>query len=525
MITGGFSGINLSMRALYSSKKAINVTNENVANVKTKGYTRKVAEFKTFAENSSGVSEPVFGLGGDCVAPIRMRDNYLDTKIWNQKSISTGWKTKNDYYLEVEKIVNESSISDLNGVLDEFYSAWEQYANNPSNATYRSLVQNRGVQLATYFNETSAQLEELQVKINEDVFIKVDEVNDIAKQISSLNDQIYNSEVLGGEASTLRDKRALLVDRLSELGDVEYLEQDYGKLINGAIERKVTVKFGGYPIVTHDKYEQLEVNKRIEKKNPEDIEGIYDVQWENGTKLSLDSGEIKAAIEVRDGLGEDQDEWAKGVPYYIGQLDQIARKFALAFNEGIVNGVRKGQGHAGGYTFNSSNDPAEQKSGVRFFSVKGLSSQELINVNRTDDEIINAYNEINAKNIYLSTDVLDDIGNIFKSFTDSTNSNDTDGINSLLDFVKDKTMFGSYNLEDAISGFITNLGVDVEIAKNLYKSHDSIMNQYEMQRESYSGVNLDEEGASLIRYQEMYKAAAKIMSVFAELYNTLVNII
>ena len=524
MVTGAFTGLNLSLRALYSSRKALNITGENVANANTKGYTRRVADFKTFGENAAGVSEPVFGLGADCVTSTRMRDTYLDTKIWNQSSISKGWSTKNDYYMDIEKILNESSTSDLTGVLNEFYSAWDQYANNPGETTYRYLVQNKGVQLATYFNETATQLEELQVKLNDDVVTKVDEINDLAKQIASLNVQIYNSEVQGGEASTLRDERTLLINRLSCLGNVEVVEQDYGKLVNGSTERKTTIKFGGTALVTHDRAEQLKTTKRMEKKNDEDVDGLYDISWDDGTRVDLDSGELKSTIEIRDGVGKDHTGWVKGVPYYIGQLNDIARKFALAFNEGIVNGARKGKGYAGGLTFNSE-EGATEAEGMRFFSIKGLSSEEFINVNKTDAEIIDGYSYLTAKNISLSTDVLDDIGNMFKTFTDTTNNNDTEAINSLLDFKDDNSMFGSYGLEDCVSGIITTLGVDSEIAKNLSKSHSSIMTQYENQRDSYSAVNLDEEGTNLIRYQEMYNAAAKVMSVFTELYDTLVNMI
>jgi len=524
MVTGAFTGLNLSLRALYSSKKAMNLTGENVANANTKGYTRRVAEFRTFGQNSAGISEPVFGLGADCVTPTRMRDTYLDTKIWNQNSISSGWATKNDYYMEIEKVLNESSISDLTGVLDEFYSAWDQYANNPSDTTYRYLVQNRGLQLTTYFNETAAQLEELQVELNNDVITKVDEVNDLAKQISSLNAQIFNSEILGGEASTLRDERALLVDRLSELGNVEYIEHDHGTLVNGSLDKRVTIKFGGTAIVVHDRYEQLEAVKRTEKKNDEDIDGLYDIRWDDGTRIDLASGELKSTIEIRDGVGEDGDSWVKGVPYYIDRLNQIARKFALAFNEGVVNGVKSEKGgHADGYTFNS--EAGDDPEGIRFFSITGLSSSDFIVSGFNDEEIIKAYDNITAKNIGLSNDVLDDIGNMFRSFTDPTNNNDTDSIDSLLDFTDDNTMFGSYGLEDCVSGLITTLGVDAEIAKNLNTSHDSIITQYENQRESYSGVNLDEEATNLLRYQEMYNAAAKMMSVFSEMYDTLVNIV
>ena len=114
---------------------------------------------------------------------------------------------------------------------------------------------------------------------------------------------------------------------------------------------------------------------------------------------------------------------------------------------------------------------------------------------------------------------------MFRSFSDPTNNNDTDAIDSLLNFTDDNTMFGSYGLEDCVSGLITTLGVDAEIAKNLNKSHDSIITQYENQREAYSGVSLDEEGTNLLRYQEMYNAAAKMMSVFSELYDTLVSMV
>ena len=81
------------------------------------------------------------------------------------------------------------------------------------------------------------------------------------------------------------------------------------------------------------------------------------------------------------------------------------------------------------------------------------------------------------------------------------------------------------NLEDYVSGMITNLGVDADVSKKLYKSHQSIMTQLENQRDAYSGVSLDEEATNLVRYQQMYKAAAKVMSTFSEIYEVLVNTI
>ena len=132
---------------------------------------------------------------------------------------------------------------------------------------------------------------------------------------------------------------------------------------------------------------------------------------------------------------------------------------------------------------------------------------------------------MNAKNITLSKEILDDIGNLFKSFDGPENNNDTDAINSLLDFQENRKMFGTSNLEDYVSGMIANLGVDADVSEKLSESHNSIMLQMENQRESYSGVSLDEEATNLVRYQQMYKAAAKIMTTFSEIYEVLVNTI
>lgn len=523
MITGSFAGLNLSLRALYSSTKALDITSQNIANVGTEGYTRRVAEFNTFGQDATGTSDPVFGLGADCVTATRMRDDYLDTKMWNQSSISSEWTTKADYYTELEQIINETSLSDLTGLIDEFSSSMNDFANNPSSTTYRYLVQNKGVQLTNYFNETSSQLEELQVELNNNVVTKVDEINDLAGRIADLNSKIRNTEILGGEANTLRDERSLLIDKLSEYGNVEVTEKTYGTLVNGSADTRVTIKFGGSVMVDNDNYRTLKCTKRVEKDNVEDIEGLYDVSWFDGSRLDLSSGSLKSTIEVRDGGGDSESGWVKGVPYYISELNTIARSFALGFNEGIVNGTKVSSGYADGYTFNSESD-ATEPDGIRFFSINELSTKEFINTNTTEADIVNNYNEnLTAKNISLSSDVLNDIGNLFKSFTTPGNNNDTDAINSLLDFTESSKLFGTSNLEDYVSGLITNLGVDSEVAQRLGKTHSSMMTQLSNQRDSYSGVSLDEEATNLIKYQQMYKAASKVMSTFVDIYEVLVN--
>ena len=62
----------------------------------------------------------------------------------------------------------------------------------------------------------------MQIDVNDEIGIKVNEINGIAQEIASLNKQINTVEVNGNTmANELRDKRDLLVDQLSAVFDVK----------------------------------------------------------------------------------------------------------------------------------------------------------------------------------------------------------------------------------------------------------------------------------------------------------------
>jgi flagellar hook-associated protein 1 FlgK len=51
-----------------------------------------------------------------------------------------------------------------------------------------------------------------------------------------------------------------------------------------------------------------------------------------------------------------------------------------------------------------------------------------------------------------------------------------------------------------------------------------VNNQAVAARDKVSGVNLDDEAASLIRYQQAYQAAAKSMQISGQLFDSIVQI-
>jgi flagellar hook-associated protein 1 FlgK len=56
------------------------------------------------------------------------------------------------------------------------------------------------------------------------------------------------------------------------------------------------------------------------------------------------------------------------------------------------------------------------------------------------------------------------------------------------------------------------------------KAQDTIVTQTQAAQQSLSGVNLDEEAANLIRYQQAYQASGKVLQVAATLFDTILEL-
>ena len=82
---------------------------------------------------------------------------------------------------------------------------------------------------------------------------------------------------------------------------------------------------------------------------------------------------------------------------------------------------------------------------------------------------------------------------------------------------------GTESITDAYNGLLVNVGSDTKQAELNSLARQSVLEQSVSQRESISGVNLDEEAASLIKYQQAYQAAAQVISVANSLFDTLLN--
>ncbi len=82
---------------------------------------------------------------------------------------------------------------------------------------------------------------------------------------------------------------------------------------------------------------------------------------------------------------------------------------------------------------------------------------------------------------------------------------------------------GSASFQDAYSRLVSDIGAKTRHAKVNAESQQGLLRQAQSQREAISGVNLDEEAANLLKYQQAYQASAQVISTAQTLFDTLLS--
>ena len=119
------------------------------------------------------------------------------------------------------------------------------------------MVRQTGETVTKYFNSLSSYFEELQNDLNHQIDTKVSEINSLGLQIQQLNKQIYTSELDGNLANDLRDRRIVLIDKLSQIINIDVNEVVTGKLLNGEDDRRMVITISGKAFIDHFDFSPL----------------------------------------------------------------------------------------------------------------------------------------------------------------------------------------------------------------------------------------------------------------------------
>lgn len=308
-----FFGLNIAYTGLLASNAAMNTTSNNIANVQTEGYSRQ--QVTQQASNALRVFQTYgcAGAGVETLAIERVRDEFYDGRFWDNNAQLGEYDMKQYYMQQLETYFNDDGKSTgFKTIFDQLMvTGMQALLKDPSSDTAKSQFVGYAGALTEYFNGMAGNLEKVQKDINQEIKLKVDEINSIAGEVATLNKQINTIELTGVKANELRDRRTLLIDELSKIVDVQVKETP---IIDANNENRETganrymVKIaGGQMLVDGSDYNGLECVARTsyEKVNQTDIDGLYEVYWADGQKFNLYNasmgGDLAGLIQMRDG--------------------------------------------------------------------------------------------------------------------------------------------------------------------------------------------------------------------------------
>lgn len=313
-----FFGLNIAYTGLLAANASLNTTSNNIANVQTEGYSRQHVVQQASDALRVFQTYGCAGAGVDTLAVERIRDEFYDKKFWTNNTMKGEYDKKLYYAQQVENYFNDDKTTQgftsiFNKVMTNGLQA---LMDDPSSSDKKLQFIGYADSLTDYFNGMAANLQKIQKDVNQEIKLKIDEINSLASEIASLNKQINVIEVNGSKANELRDRRTLLLDQLSAITEIETQEIPISDPYNPDMltgGNRFFVKIaGGQLLVDTSEYRQMEcvARRNNEKVNQSDIDGLYDVKWKDtGEDFNLYNtqigGELQGLIEMRDGNNKE----------------------------------------------------------------------------------------------------------------------------------------------------------------------------------------------------------------------------
>jgi flagellar hook-associated protein 1 FlgK len=206
-MAGTFFGLQIGKSAIFTQRKAMEVTSHNIANASTEGYSRQKAVIESnrpymITSLATPVAAGQVGTGSVVAKIQQFRDEFIDAKITKETSTLEYKNTADDLMKEIEAIINEPGTATLRDQLDKYWAAWQDLANDSSNSSLRRNLVETTETLVDTFKEIDSQLRRLQGSptwcsqgsIENQIQDTVKEINSLAHTIASLNEQIGRSE-------------------------------------------------------------------------------------------------------------------------------------------------------------------------------------------------------------------------------------------------------------------------------------------------------------------------------------------
>lgn len=450
--------LSMATESLLAQELELQVTNNNIANVDTAGYTREtvnLAEATPVDDGSVSVG------GGVSVQGVQsLSDTLLTMRIQQQTSDENKATAQVNALNEVQTLFPSSGTS-VSSALSTFFTSLSALSTNPSDSADRQTTISDAQTLVQQFNSVSDGLTSTASSLNTTVQTDVTQINQLSSQAATLNQQVVEQTAAGQGTGTVSDQLNEVESQLAALTNISVVHTAQGDSITTGNGTALVLGTQSYALQTST-----------------NSDGNLNVLDSNGTNItsSISSGDLGGSLEVRD----------TQLPALLTSLDTLANQFATAFNAA----------QAQGYDENGS-------AGTSLFSVPSTvaGSAAAISLTTKDGSAIAA------------------------SSLSGPGASGDDGNLGNLTALQNSALPSGESATAMSSDLVYQVGTLTSDATAEQTAVQTSLTSLTDQQGSVSGVSTDEESANLLRFQQAYEAAAKVVSTIQTLFTTTIDMV
>jgi flagellar hook-associated protein 1 FlgK len=560
--------LQIGRSALLAYQSALQVIGNNVSNAGTASYTRQTAVLSPYV----GVPLPEGFMpgGGVMLSALRREvDNSLEDRLRVATGNQAASLARQQTISRIESVLNELSDTDLSTLLQQFFGAFGDLQNAPHDEGVRGMLLASAQSVIDEIQRQRRDILQMRDEINAELESLTKRVDQIARQIAGVNVQITAMETSGsGGASALRDQRDALLRELGELVQIEVREQP---------DNSVNVYIGNDLFISGGMCRGVVATLQTTNNEPRTVVRFAD----NNQAVNLTGGRLAGLVTARDvdvmghiealnGLStaliqevnkvHASGQGLMGYQSVTGAFD-VDDPDAVLTDAGLDLTPRNGSFIL--YVTNPQTDPPVREAITVTVDLDGIGTDDTLatlaakidaidNVSAsitTDNRLqitaadgfeitfgedtsnilaalgINVFFAgSNASDLNINQDLLSNLDLIAASRTHEQGDGTNAGAIAALAY-ESVAGLGNQSLLAYYNALASRVSVNGAAATAGVRSADAIVQALTSQRESLSGVSLDEEAIALMRFERAFQAAARYTTTVNQLMEEVLSIL
>lgn len=458
-----FFGLNIARRALQTQQRALDVMGHNIANANTPGYSRQVALQTTTAPYT---------------IPSRVRP-MAPGQVGTGVHVSAIVRLR-DQFIDMQ-LRNEIQSAGRWQARHDALGQIELILMEPSDLSIRDAIDKFWESLQDLSKNPESH--PARAVVRERAISLTQSFQHVYKQLkdlqADLNKQVEMEAVrVNSLAQRLADVNeqirwvSLTGQNPNDLMDTrDLLLEELSEYVNARVviedDGTASVSVNGFSIVMGDRWTEL--------RTAEDgTTGFYNIHWgDTDYTVEPKNGKLAGVLEARDVT----------IQGYLDDLDLIVQTIIDEFNAV----------HQAGYVLDGSSN------GRQFFVGGG------------------------AEDFAVADAILNDLGLIAAAKLQDSPGDGTNALELAEVFHKLTMNSGSTSISDYFTALVSGAGVAAQQAGHMVDSQRILVDHLQGRQDAVAGVNLDEEMIDMIRFQQAYNAAARVVTAMDEVLDTIIT--